>query len=407
MSSNEAPVVMEPIPQSEPRGARLRVVFLLDFIWPSRVKVFQIIAQNVSDLRILCSKLRGDDRRWESVSDGLSVCVQRTLSWNGRWRYTTGVSESRPVDFPIDTLPFLFDLKPDVVISSQLGFRSLAAAVYRLMRTKSRFVLWLQMAEHQQKGRRPIRWTLHHLLLAVTDHVITNGPSCTAYVLKHNYPSRQITEINTVCDLKPFQAIPRCSIEWERLKRLIYVGRLVEVKGLLPFLEVLDSVVSAIPDIEVEFSIVGYGPLEEKLQNWKVNCERVRIRMIGFVDTIAHPEIYRQGDVFVFPTLSDEWGLVVNEAMAAGLPVFGSLYSQAVECLVRDGINGLTFTPLSDDVAPKLKNLLMLDERTIHELGDNSRVSISDFTPEYAANRFLEVIAACGSTRPKQRTTGD
>lgn len=398
---------MEPIPQSESRVSRPRVVIFLDYMWPTRARIFRVIAESVGDLRIVCSMLLGKDRRWETGFDGLSVHIQRAVHWQSRWRYFVGVAESSSISFPIDSVPLLFGLKPDVVISSQLGFRSLSAAVYRLMKKKSRLVLWLQMAEHQQKGHRPIRWALRRLLLAIADHIITNGPSCTECILKYNYPSKQITEIYTVCDLEPFQAIPRRSIEWEGLKRLIYVGRLVEVKGLLPFLKVLDSVVSAIPDIEVEFSIVGYGPLEEKLQNWKVNCERVRIRMIGFVDTIAHPEIYRQGDVFVFPTLSDEWGLVVNEAMAAGLPVFGSIYSQAVECLVRDGINGLTFTPLSDDVAPKLKNLLMLDERRIRELGDNARAGISHLTPEYGANRFLEVITACGSTRPKQRTTGD
>ena len=53
----------------------------------------------------------------------------------------------------------------------------------------------------------------------------------------------------------------------------------------------------------------------------------------------------RKVGVLVFPTLADEWGLVVNEALAAGVPVLGSLYSQAVEELVRDGENGWTFRP--------------------------------------------------------------
>jgi len=45
------------------------------------------------------------------------------------------------------------------------------------------------------------------------------------------------------------------------------------------------------------------------------------------------------------PTLEDEWGVVVNEAMAAGLPILGSVYSQAVEELVIDGKTGWTFVP--------------------------------------------------------------
>src|SRR5436190_875726 len=62
-----------------------------------------------------------------------------------------------------------------------------------------------------------------------------------------------------------------------------------------------------------------------------------------------YSEFYSQAGILVFPTLADEWGLVVVEAMAAGLPVLGSLHSQAVEDLVTDGLDGWTFRP--DDCA--------------------------------------------------------
>ncbi len=50
--------------------------------------------------------------------------------------------------------------------------------------------------------------------------------------------------------------------------------------------------------------------------------------------------MFEQGGILVFPTLSDEWGLVVNEAMAAGLPVLGSRYSEAVEEMVETDVTG-------------------------------------------------------------------
>ena len=49
----------------------------------------------------------------------------------------------------------------------------------------------------------------------------------------------------------------------------------------------------------------------------------------------------------LFPTLSDTWGLVVNEAMAMGLPVLGSVKSQAVTELIEDGVSGWWFDPTS------------------------------------------------------------
>ena len=50
--------------------------------------------------------------------------------------------------------------------------------------------------------------------------------------------------------------------------------------------------------------------------------------------------------IFVLPTLADEWGLVVNEAMASGLPVLGSVYSQAAHELCGDGIEMAPISPV-------------------------------------------------------------
>ena len=57
------------------------------------------------------------------------------------------------------------------------------------------------------------------------------------------------------------------------------------------------------------------------------------------------PAVYAECGIFAFPTLADTWGVVVNEAMAAAIPVLGSVYRQAVEELVEDGRNGWTFRP--------------------------------------------------------------
>jgi glycosyltransferase involved in cell wall biosynthesis len=71
------------------------------------------------------------------------------------------------------------------------------------------------------------------------------------------------------------------------------------------------------------------------------------------------PAQYLMADIFTLPSLADEWGLVVNEAMIAGLPVLGSINSQAVEDLVVEGQNGWRFSPdRSDEVFEALSRAL-------------------------------------------------
>ena len=376
------------------RTARPRVVFLMNYVWPARTKMFETLAKKIGDLRILCSVAVGKDRRWTLNGGTLSIDVQRTLSFSTKWRHPLGFSEDNVVCFPLDTILLLYRIAPDVVITQQLGFRSLCAMLYCCVQGHCRFVLWLQMTEHQQRGSGRLRQSLRKVLLAKADHVITNGPSCTRYITGYGYPGERLTEINTACDIDPFMAIGR-QLEWNGLRRLIYVGRLVDGKGLLPFLRTLDSVLDELLDVEVEFVVVGYGPNEEQLRHWKSASGRVRLRLLGYVDTIQTPEVYQLGDVFVFPTLSDEWGSVINEAMASGLPIFGSRYSQAVEVLVRDGVHGFTFTPGSNDVTPQLKRLFSQTREDVLRFGMACRQTISRVTPKSAGAKMFRALASC------------
>jgi glycosyltransferase involved in cell wall biosynthesis len=105
------------------------------------------------------------------------------------------------------------------------------------------------------------------------------------------------------------------------------------------------------------------------------------------------PEVYRQAGVLVFPTLADEWGLVVVEAMAAGLPVLGSLYSQAVEDLVTDGLNGWTFRP--DDSVSLLSALdraLLTSGAELDQMGWEARNRVRNMTPRVMMQQVMAAI---------------
>jgi hypothetical protein len=95
----------------------------------------------------------------------------------------------------------------------------------------------------------------------------------------------------------------------------------------------------------------------------------------------------------VLPTLADEWGLVVVEAMAAGLPVLGSLYSQAVEELVVDGRNGWTFLP--DDpcgMQSAIHRALGASVGELNQMAENARQDISGLTPSAMAEKMAAAI---------------
>ena len=85
--------------------------------------------------------------------------------------------------------------------------------------------------------------------------------------------------------------------------------------------------------------------------------------------------------------------MVVNEAMAAGLPVLGSLYSQAVEELVRDGHNGWYFRPDSQgEMYSALDRALNTSDAKVLEMRSNARKTVEYLTPAYEADQVLGAV---------------
>ncbi len=141
-------------------------------------------------------------------------------------------------------------------------------------------------------------------------------------------------------------ALTRMSLERpnETALRLLYVGQLIGRKGLFAFFDILREWALRHEGRTVNLWIAGVGDLRDGLEKYAFP-RNVAVTFLGAVAYDDLPNVYAECGLLVFPTLADEWGMVVNEAMAAGLPVLGSVYSQAVEELVREGRNGWSFRP--------------------------------------------------------------
>ena len=108
----------------------------------------------------------------------------------------------------------------------------------------------------------------------------------------------------------------------------------------------------------------------------------------NFLQTNA--DYYKAADLLVLPTESDVWGLVINEAMACGLPVVTTNRCVAGLELVEDGINGY-LVPVNDReaLAEKLRLVLSADYR---EMGERSLEKIRPYTLENMAKSHVEIF---------------
>ena len=103
-------------------------------------------------------------------------------------------------------------------------------------------------------------------------------------------------------------------------------------------------------------------------------------------------EYYIAADIFVLPTLSDPWGLVVNEAMIFGLPIICTDTAGVAYDLVREGINGFVVKAGNSDVLYAALKRLCDDPELRETMGKESLKIIKGYTPEKWARNFINAV---------------
>jgi len=367
----------------------VRVALLTNFIPPYFLPVLREFSSMVSELHIFLSTRMEGNRDWQPHWDGLNVQVQKTFTTVLNRKHGLGFSSEYYLHLPYDTIARLRNCMPDVIISGQLGFRTFQSYCFNMLRPKTALVAWADLSEHTETGIGWFRRSLRKRLLCHSDAVLVNGQSGAKYVAQLRADSSRIVCMPFVRDMSDLLSIPLLRDRAAPERRLLYVGHLLEGKGVHLLLGALARWHRSNPNQSCELSIVGDGPMRKELEQL-ATVSGVKVRFLGSVPFERLRSVYASADIFVFPTLSDTWGVVVNEALAAGMPVLGSQLSQAVNELVVDGRNGWIFRPdRSEEFDARLFEALTTPPAVLYEMGRAGRVTVERLTPEFAAARMV------------------
>jgi glycosyltransferase involved in cell wall biosynthesis len=154
--------------------------------------------------------------------------------------------------------------------------------------------------------------------------------------------------------------------------------------------------------------IVGDGPCRSDIEHAISTYEMTdRIRLLGVKSYSALPVIYGLADAFAHVSFNDQWGLVVNEAAASGLPLLVSSRCGAVE-LVKHGVNGYLVDPTNgDEVAQKIAVLLRISEQRRKCMGLESQRVVSEWGPERFGRGLQDAISAASRSQVFKLSTLD
>jgi glycosyltransferase involved in cell wall biosynthesis len=250
------------------------------------------------------------------------------------------------------------------------------------------------------EAENPAKFLLKSLVIKHANSIFGNGTVSKLYFSKKfNYNSDKIfnqyltVDIDKIVDLGKQKEILRKEIR-QKLnidndkKVIIYSGRLIKQKNV-------DSIIKAINVLDNKESyillILGDGEEKENLLNLAKEL-KVNLRMAGFIS--KQEELFKHyyaGDLMILPSNNEVWGLVVNEAMAAGLAVIVSDECGCSLDLVRDGENGFVVHAGDvKDIANAIKDIFKNDNYI--KFGERSKEIIGKWKFEDSRSSFEKMI---------------
>lgn len=141
--------------------------------------------------------------------------------------------------------------------------------------------------------------------------------------------------------------------------------------------------------------LLGDGPLRKELESLRLDLGIAEFaHMPGFKQYADLPAYYGNAGAFVHASTTEQWGLVVNEAMASGLPVLVSKKCGCSEDLVSNGVNGWTFDPSDTDELAELMTQVSSSEERRREMGKHSLSIIKAWGPAHFATGLSMAIDA-------------
>lgn len=252
------------------------------------------------------------------------------------------------------------------------------------------FVLWTGMWHHPQSR-------FHTFSLPLTEAIYRRAGAIVAY---GDHVRRYVLETEGVTPEKVFVAGQ--AVESDRFVRIqrvngdraevLFVGQFEERKGLRDLFEAF----SGVGGEDTRLRLVGNGSQEDLVR--RELQREARIELVGYVGQDDLPAQLARARCLVLPSVTTDidrepWGLVINEAMHAGVPVIATdTVGAAAGGLVEDGANGFVVPERNPGALRDAINRLVADPALAKRMGERAREDVARFDYTRMADGFEHAV---------------
>jgi glycosyltransferase involved in cell wall biosynthesis len=373
------------------------VLLVHNILAPYRFPLFRALARHPEiDLTVWFMSRSAKNRKWGEPDRDLGfkyeVLPRIELNYFSRDLFTYIINYT----FPWRYMKLNFEV---MISAGWLDFAS-QAGFFASKLLDRRFVLWSESTSYEPSLRRSLAAPLVKTMVAGSDACIAVGTRSKDYLVSLGAHERDLFTAYSTVDIDFFRRVSaaarpqrlqqRTALGIKRGRVLLYCGQFIERKGLDHLLEAFALIKRQVEDVALV--LVGYGPTRSDLLADASRLGLTDVHIVDHVEISDMPKMYALADVFVLPSIEETWGLVVNEAMACGLPIICTARVGSSVDLVDEGKNGFV-VPASDPGRIAERSLRLLnDPELMARLSSCSAERIARFSPERAADAFVEAI---------------
>ncbi len=377
-----------------------KTVLLTEIIAPYRIPVFNALARcpGVDLHAIFLAETDTALRQWRIYSDEIRFSHEVLPSW--RWR-----AGQRSLLLNRGLWSSLEAANAQTIMCGGYNYPASWEALWWARRRNLRFVLWTESNQRDKRsGRAAVEW-LKRYFVSSCDAFVVPGKSSFAYLRTLGVSEQVIFTAPNAVD-NPFFATQAEKVKCEpavfrerfELPRrfILFVGRLLPEKGVFDLLEAYAKLGTDLRS-EVGLVFAGDGVSKEKLAQQARRISPGVVCFPGFAQREDLAGLYALAETLVLPTHSDPWGLVVNEAMACGLPIIVSSVAGCSADLVEDGWNGYVVPPRDSEKLSVAIDSLVRQPELRQRMSAHSSERIRNYSPEACAGG-LAAAAISAST---------
>jgi len=278
-------------------------------------------------------------------------------------------------------------IDPDIIIACPVTFFAGALGIRWAKQHKKKFIMF-DDAKLAQFKRNFLVQTVKDLIIKQSDGLWL--PSAEYYEDYNRLNSKNILFFNG------YSCIDNSRFKFKEAKNLNYhtiicVARLVPIKNIDNLLRAWQLIEQE--NVNYKLKIIGDGPGRNDLNRLSQELGLKNVEFAGTIDNDELPSHLYQSDALILPSLSETWGLVVNEAMAGGMPVLLSNKVNACESLLKEGVNGYSFDPLNiNQMATAILKFIKLTEAEKSEMSAQSLIIIDTMSYENMGQKLVDAM---------------